>query len=145
MVTLNPLFSSGFNGAALVGAEEHRCCACSRARLLALQWGRSGWSGRTGRQDRGRQCHVCASMGPLWLERKNLALANATAMADPGFNGAALVGAEEPGAIHRSLGVVQRFNGAALVGAEEPERPQRPTAGRRGFNGAALVGAEEPQ
>jgi len=84
-----------FNGAALVGAEEHYKILALPALAELLQWGRSGWSGRTpapgelgvgnsvlqwGRSgwsgrtggERGVSSEVLqASMGPLWLERKN--------------------------------------------------------------------------
>jgi len=84
-----------------------------------LQWGRSGWSGRT-RSDR--------SPG---------------GMGSRCFNGAALVGAEEPRPWNRKCRPCASFNGAALVGAEERAFMPHPHHWPTCFNGAALVGAEE--
>jgi len=90
-----------------------------RNTALTLQWGRSGWSGRTGRCGSRRlvvatgfngaalvgaeerrwrldaEVPSGASMGPLWLERKNSPACGRTAARARSFNGAALVGAEE--------------------------------------------------
>jgi len=158
-----------FNGAALVGAEERRGVGRVGRTEGSLQWGRSGWSGRTPTWP--RACDPPPR--PLqwgrsgWSGRTRGAAASAHT-ACTGFNGAALVGAEEPRCRRRPLvraprlqwgrsgwsgrtassesrsGMVMRsFNGAALVGAEEPGQ-LRPSIVRHScFNGAALVGAEE--
>jgi len=63
-----------------------------------------------------------ASMGPLWLERKNAKVPAVLTVITPRFNGAALVGAEEPDPARRIAAGYSRFNGAALVGAEEPRK-----------------------